>query len=183
MDQNKAHIIKVAITGPESTGKSTLSLQLADHYQTVSTVEYARAYLNAIDRPYLQKDLMKIARGQVVEEDAKLMISNQLLFCDTEMIVMKIWSMHKYGVVDPYILEELEKRQYDIYLLTGIDIPWMPDKLREHPTKRSYFFDLFESELKSIHANYHIITGNEEERLERAIKIIDELISYRQKTS
>ena len=179
MDQNKSDIFRIAVTGPESTGKSTLSSQLAEYYQTVSTVEYARPYLDAIDRPYNQKDLLEIAKGQVAEEEVKQSVANRLLFCDTEMIVMKIWSTYKYGTVDPYIISELDKRRYDIYLLTDIDIPWMPDKLREHPTKRAYFFDLFETELKSINANYHVVKGNQKERLEKAIKVIDAYINSR----
>ena len=179
MDRKKSDIIRIGVTGPESTGKSTLSSQLANHYQTVSTTEYARIYLDALDRPYGQKDLLEIAKGQVAEEEARQAVANKLLFCDTDMIVMKIWSIHKYGTVDPYIIYELGKRRYDIYLLTDIDIPWIYDKLREHPTKRTYFFDQFESELKLINANYHIIRGSEEERLLKAIKIIDDYISSR----
>jgi nicotinamide riboside kinase len=87
--------------------------------------------------------------------------------------------MYKYGTVDPYIISELGKRRYDIYLLTNIDIPWINDKLREHPTKRTYFLDQFESELKLINANYHIIRGSEEQRLLKATKIIDDYISFR----
>ena len=88
-DAYKNEILKVAITGPESTGKSTLSVQLADHYQTVSTVECARSYLDRLSRPYEKDDLLKIARSQIAEENSKLVYANRVLFCDTELIVIK----------------------------------------------------------------------------------------------
>jgi len=177
LNLTKPKIVRIAITGPESTGKSTLSNQLADYYKTVSTVEYARSYLDALERPYQKHDLLEIAKGQIEEENSKQLVANRLLFCDTDLLVIKIWSNYKYGIVDPFILSEITKRDYDLYLLADIDIPWEPDKQREHPTKRAYFFSLFENELKSAHANYHIIQGPIQERLKNAIKFIDNFIN------
>jgi NadR type nicotinamide-nucleotide adenylyltransferase len=177
--RDKDKILKVAITGPESTGKSTLSDQLADHYHTVSTVEYARSYLHQLNRPYERHDLLKIAKGQIEEENSKLLHANRMLFCDTDLVVIKIWSMYKYGVLDPFIEAELGKQHYDIYLLTDIDLPWYPDVQREHPDKREYFFKLFRSELEAIQANYHIISGSKRERLHNAIRVVDDFFSRR----
>ena len=170
----------MAITGPESTGKSTLSNQLAKYYQTVSTDEYARSFLDSLERPYEKKDLLEIANGQIREENSKQLAANRLLFCDTDLLVIKIWSEYKYGSLDPKILSEIGKRNYDIYLLTNIDLPWKYDIQREHPDKRAYFFNLFQKELKSIHANYHIIQGENDQRLKSAVKVIDAFTSQLQ---
>jgi len=166
-------IKKIAITGPESTGKSTLARQLADHYNTVWIHEFARSYIDQLDHPYEKKDLLKIAKGQINGEEMGDSNANKLLFCDTELLVIKIWSMYKYGTVHPKILSEIKKRSYDLYLLADIDLPWEYDSQREHPENRVYFFKWFERELKALNANYHIIHGNRRERLTNSIRIID----------
>lgn len=176
MSENRNKLIRIAITGPESTGKSTLSKQLAHHYDTVWAREFARTYIDKLDRPYDKNDLLEITKGQLNEEDTMAKKANQLLFCDTELLVIKIWSEHKYGRVDSYIISEIEKRHYDLYLLTYIDLPWRQDDQREHPEKRDYFFDWYKRELKSMGANYHVIQGSNEERLNNSIYIIDHLL-------
>ena len=86
-------IKKIAITGPESTGKSTLARQLAEHYKTVWVPEYARTYINQLNRPYERYDLMEMAKGQISQEEKLLLESNNFLFCDTELSVIKIWGV------------------------------------------------------------------------------------------
>lgn len=173
MNLKKKNIIKVAITGPESTGKSTLARQLADHYNTVWVHEFARSYIEQLDHPYEKEDLLEIAKGQISEEEIAESKANDILFCDTELLVIKIWSKYKYGTVDPKILSEINKRSYDLYLLTDIDLPWEFDSQREHPENREYFIKWFERELKEFNANYYIIHGNKGKRLTTSIRIID----------
>ena len=73
--------------------------------------------------------------------------SNNYLFCDSELTVIKIWSEYKYGSIDPLISTEHNKRSYDLYLLLDIDLPWEYDSQRENPERRKYFFDWFEKAL------------------------------------
>ena len=166
-------IIRIAITGPESTGKSTFARKLAEHYKTVWVPEFARTYINQLDRPYDQYDLTKMAKGQISHERKLISKANKYLFCDTELTVIKIWSEHKYGNVDPNILSEYYNRSYDLYLLMNIDIPWEYDLQREQPEKREFFFDWFERELKAKKVPYRIISGNHLERIKRACVVID----------
>lgn len=166
-------IVRIAITGPESTGKSTLCKQLAGHYKTDWVREAARDYINNLNRPYEKNDLLLIGLNQIRSEDLLASNANKILFCDTELLVIKIWSKHKFGTVDPFILDELASRTYDLYLLTDIDVPWVFDDQREHPDKREYFFDWFEKELISAKANYEVIQGNNEERFNNSIRVID----------
>ena len=180
MSEYPEGIIRIAITGPESTGKSTLSQQLAEHYNTVFVPEYARAYIAQLDRPYQYEDLLNIAKGQLAYEREKSTICNRYLFYDTDLLVIKIWSEYKYGKVDPLILREYQKSNYDLTLLLNIDLPWNFDPQREHPEKRKFFFDWFEKELKAKGANYRIVLGNKKNRLSMAIDFIEQVFNKSQ---
>ena len=168
-----ARIKKIAIVGPESTGKSDLSRTLAKHYNTVWVPEYARRYIDNLTRPYEKYDLFKIAVGQIQAEDQLEQKADEFLFCDTNLWVIKIWSEHKYGNCADWILKELKDRFYDLHLLTYIDLPWQDDPQREHPTLREYFFDVYKNELDGAGINYKIISGLGHERIENAISAIE----------
>ena len=114
---------KVVVVGPESTGKSELCQQLARDFRTEWVPEFARFYIDRLDRPYEQADLLAIAQGQLAWEDDKEAHSRKFLFCDTNLIVIKVWSEHSYGYTDPWVLDSLNARPYDFYLLADIDLP------------------------------------------------------------
>lgn len=174
--ESKSSIVKVAIVGPESTGKSTLATELAKHFETEWVPEYARDYLDNLDRSYTEEDLLNIARGQVYLEDKLLRRVKKLLICDTNLIVIKIWSEHKYGHCDASILKEINRRYYDMHFLTGIDIPWEYDPQREHPHWRKYFYNKYYQELKTRNWPFLTINGSPEERLQTAISVIKSLL-------
>jgi nicotinamide riboside kinase len=166
-------LLKVAITGPESTGKSMLSMQLAGHYGTLFVPEFARGYLDELGRPYTQEDILVIARGQLQSEQECLQKAKGFLFCDTELIVTKIWSEVKYGSCDEWIPENILSNRYDLYLLCNIDLPWENDPQREHPHLRPFLFDLYEKELIGRDLPYAVISGFGEQRLMNAINVIE----------
>jgi NadR type nicotinamide-nucleotide adenylyltransferase len=168
---------RIAVTGPESTGKSTLSTDLARYFDTVWVKEYAREYIDQLNRPYEEADLLTIAKGQLQSEEAKAKEANRLLICDTELSVIKIWSEFKYNRCHPWILERLNRQHFDLYLLTATDLPWEEDPQREHPHQREELFKLYEKELKSRGAPYIIIRGNRQQRLQQAIRAIEPLLS------
>jgi len=167
-------IKKIAITGPESTGKSHLAEQLAHHYHTMWVPEFARVYIDHLDRDYTYDDILFIAKSQMESEAIAIDRAKNFLFCDTELIVTKIWCEYKYGKCHQWILENLKKSNYNLYLLLNIDLPWQPDSQREHPDNRKELFELYLKELNSRELPYEIIDGNGEERLQKAIKIIDQ---------
>ena len=172
LHENKK-LIRIAITGPESTGKSDLAKNLAEHYRTVWVPEYAREYLDKLNREYNYEDILLIAKGQVKAETGMLEKANRFLFADTEMIVLKIWCEVKYGKCHPWILNQLAKQNYDLYLLTDIDLPWQPDPLREHPDKRRELFNLYLDEMKKRNLPFEIVSGFGDQRLANAIEIIE----------
>lgn len=171
-------IKKVVVIGPESTGKSTLSQALAKELGTVWVPEFARSYLEQLPQPYTEDDLLAIAKGQVASEDALAAKANNILICDTDLYVLKVWSEHKYGRCDKWILEEIARRKYDLYLLTYIDVIWEDDPLREHGglEMRHYFYEVYKDIVQQSGVNWAAIQGNETERLQQALQAINTFI-------
>ncbi len=169
-------IKRIAITGPESTGKSTLASDLAKYYKTVWVPEYAREYLEKINRPYQYEDIVEIAKGQLIHEDSFIQRAKKILISDTELLVTKVWSEYKYGKCDSWIIDELQKPRYDLYLLTDIDIPWEYDPLREHPETRTQLFNIYHKEIKKQGIPFIVISGPRERRLQKAVEYINQTI-------
>jgi NadR type nicotinamide-nucleotide adenylyltransferase len=168
---------RVAIIGPECTGKSELSKFLAQHFKTEWVPEYARAYIDNLRRPYNQNDLITIAHGQLRLEDEYARDANTFLFCDTNLYVIKVWSMFKYGNCEKEILDQIANRKYDLYLLTYVDLPWEEDPLREHPTKREELYNIYLNEMKNQSVPFVEIKGEREQRQATAIQAIEKLRS------
>jgi NadR type nicotinamide-nucleotide adenylyltransferase len=164
-------IKKIVITGPESSGKTTLTRQLAEHFSTAWVPEFARSFLEELGRPYQREDLLTIALGQATLEDTKVASARQYLFCDTGLEVIKIWSLVKYGEVDPRIETLLQERSYDHYLLCAPDLEWTPDPLREAPEdkERRRLFEYYERELQKRGIPWSMVSGQGEARLRTAL--------------
>jgi len=176
-------IKKFVILGPESTGKSTLCKSLAAHYQSAWCEEYAREYLLKFGTSYTPTDLLKIARGQLKIEEitTKSLIEsnkNPILFIDTDMYVMKVWSEYVFGECDFFILDTIVKQKYDGYLLCNIDLPWIKDELREYPDEkpRQELFAIYKDILINQSTPWALISGNDAERTQAAIKSIDQMM-------
>lgn len=175
-------IKKIVIIGPESTGKSTLCTLLADHYKTEWCSEFARDYLLSNGMDYNTADLVNIAKGQLALEDEITTTINEppLLFVDTDMYVMKVWSEYVFGECDFFILDQIVKRKYDYYLLCNIDLPWVKDELREYPDEkpRIELFNIYKDLLINQTVPWTMISGTYEERLAKAIEAVDALIDF-----
>jgi len=165
-------IKKIVITGPESSGKTTLAQQLGQVLETSWVPEFARIYIEQLPRKYAESDLLEIAKGQIKEEDNRLENANQFLICDTDLITIKIWSEYKYDVCDPWIIETIENRFYDLYLLCAPDIPWEYDPQRENPNDRSELYKLYKQELITYQKTFFELSGKKDERLQAALTII-----------
>jgi NadR type nicotinamide-nucleotide adenylyltransferase len=168
--------LKVCVVGPECTGKTALSKSLAAHFNTVWVEEYARPYLNKLGRPYDQTDLIKIAHGQLRMEDEWIRDAKRLLICDTNLVVLKIWSEVKYGSCDPHIIEMMKGRKYHLYLLTYIDVPWEDDPMREHPERREELYKMYLSEMQQQSAPFVEIKGPMNERQQTAMDAIQKYL-------
>ena len=168
---------RILILGPESTGKSTLAEDLANHFGEPWVPEFAREYLEKLGRPYEFEDLAEIGKGQVFQEDQLAQKANKFLFCDTDLRVIHIWSEHRFGKTDPWVLEEIQRRTYDLILLTDTDLPWEPDPLREHPDPemRSYFFTEYLELAKRSGFPWKIIHGDRKSRLFLSLGALESL--------
>ena len=167
---------KVIVTGPESSGKTTLCKQLSEIFKIPFTGEFSRKYIDNLDREYLQEDLVIIAKEQLKNE--QLTTNNkQLSLHDTDLITLKIWSEYKYGNCNDWITSQLEQQKQEkrFYFLCSPDIPWEEDPQRENPNNREELFESYKKELIQLRYNYFIIEGGN--RLENSIKKITELIS------
>jgi NadR type nicotinamide-nucleotide adenylyltransferase len=173
---DRMRLIKVAVIGPECTGKSVLSARLAEHFQTVWVQEYAREFIASLSRPYIEEDLVTIAHGQLRLEDDGERIANKILFCDTNLYVIKIWSEFKFGRTNEEILKLIEARVYDLYLLTNIDIPWEEDPQREHPRKREELYRMYLEEMKNQTVPFVEIKGEGEARTAIAIQAVEKIL-------
>ncbi|MGV3502220.1 MAG: AAA family ATPase [Adhaeribacter sp.] len=172
-------MIKVAITGPESTGKSTLAQQLASHYQDVWVPEYARLYIGELNRPYTAADVEQIARGQQQQYQLAQAQAGRYLFADTDLLVIKIWMLHAFGFCPDWILQALQKQDFDLYLLMQVDLPWEEDPQREHPHLRAYFYQWYKQELQAYGFPFAEIAGSQELRRQQAVAAIDDFLSRR----
>jgi len=187
LKQQPANIIKVVLFGPESTGKTTLSKQLARYYNTVWAPEYAREYLqkkwNNERKTCEADDLVPIAIGQMKLENKLVDKADRVLICDTDLLETKVYSEEYYGgFVDPVLDKAAKNNTYDLYLLTYIDTPWEEDDLRDRPELRE-MFNAFENALKKYNRPYVLLEGNKETRLKIAVNAIDQLIANRKNLS
>ena len=194
-------IKKVVVIGPESTGKSSLCEQLANHYKTEWVKEYAREYLLTNGTEYSYDNLLEIAKGQfalekaaiqLVENKIKISTENnttsaandlpEIVLIDTNMYVLKVWCEFVFEKCHPWILNQIVENSYDLYLLCDIDLPWVKDELREYPEVgiREKLYHHYKDLLINQSTPWVNISGNYQQRVEKAVNAID---SIRTKTS
>jgi len=167
-------MLKISITGPESTGKSTLTAVLAEHFNAYSVPEYAREYVEKLDRPYSFDDLCRIAERQIEEQNFYAKLNDKdFVFFDTDLIITQVWFEHCYKQVPEFLEKELKKKFFDLYLLCSPDLPWQPDPVREHGGhERQLFFDRYKREIEKTGIPYVIISGKETKRVQNAINAV-----------
>ena len=173
-------MLRVSLTGPESTGKSTLAARLAAHYGTTFAPEFAREYLADSGPHYSSEDLEEIARGQLAAEATAVAEAeargHRVVFFDSDLLVIKIWFGHSFGTCPEWIQQAIARQHYDLVLLMGVDLPWEPDPLREHPHLRQHFYDLYQRELREQMSNFAEVAGDYDRRFAQACFLVDELL-------
>jgi len=179
--QRPASCIKIVLFGPESTGKTTLSEDLAEYFNAPMVKEYMREYLQEVwdaeKRICERRDMIPIAKGQMEIENRLSKNADDLLICDTNLLELKVYSEAYYqGYCDPQLLKHALNNHYDLYFLTYIDVPWTQDDLRDKPHDRERMFQRFHNTLEQHQKPYFILKGSREERLKSAVKKIDQLI-------
>ena len=169
-------MFKVAITGPESTGKSTLAERLAKHFNVAYIPEYSRTYLENFEGKYTENDVVEIAKAQhnlIIEEEKK---NPKILIADTEIIVCKIWIEYVFKHPNEMTEDLLRRQNFDLYLLCDIDLPWVYDPLRENPNidERKELFEIYKNTLTKMNVPFGVVRGSDEERVNNALEIINQ---------
>jgi nicotinamide riboside kinase len=189
-------IYKVAITGVESTGKSTLADFLAMMYQSQCLAEYARIYLSKLNAPYGRMDVLQIGQQQIMrqrtmealiktlEKAGKELNRHIPFFYDTELTVIKIWYENRYQKPLPdYLNKAYQEQQFDLYLLPYPDLVWEYDPLREHQDMetRLQLFEQYEQAMKQMGRRYEIIRGEGKKRVELAKSIVADFLAEKER--
>lgn len=169
-------MVRVVLTGPESTGKSMLTRSLADHFGGIAFPEYAREYIERLKRPYTEEDVLTIARYQA-GQFATPGNTGRPFFFDTGLIITKVWLTVVYQASYDWIDKALENAGIDLYLLCYPDLPWEPDPLRENGGEMRFrLYEQYREELETFGFPYHIVKGQGEERLNNAIFAVDQIL-------
>lgn len=168
-------MIRIGVIGPESTGKSTLCKLLSERFGYRWVKEYAREYVEALQRPYTYSDLDAICRR--LTEQLRTEYKEQVVLFDTELIIMKVWYAHVYGCVPAGIEQTMRTCPMNAYLLLAPDLPAEHDAVRENLDKRDYFFAWYEREIQATGVPYAVIRGTGDDRIQSAIEAMARLIT------
>ncbi|MBI1216306.1 MAG: AAA family ATPase [Alphaproteobacteria bacterium] len=166
------YLARVCVFGPESSGKSTLARQLAEHYKTTWVPEYARLFIKTKGDP-AREDMIHIARGQAALEDAMAPAASRWLFCDTDPLATTVWSRWLFGESPEPLAALARERHYRLYLLTDARLPWKGDAVRYFPGKGDEFLADCVKTLESEGRAYALVEGSGAARLENAVAILE----------
>jgi NadR type nicotinamide-nucleotide adenylyltransferase len=160
----RAPLVRVCVTGPESTGKTTLARRLADWSSTEWVPEASRAYAERKGSELLASDVGPIARAHLAGADVGAMRARdrdaRLLVLDTDLLSTVVYARHYYGAVPPWVERAERAHRADLYLLCDVDVPWLPDGVRDRPLDRDAMFDQFRRALERRDARTVLIRGD-----------------------
>lgn len=166
-------LVKLAIVGPECSGKTTLAAALSAEWNEPYVEEYSREYLENLGRNYNQDDLLEIAKGQLEKEYQVAEGANHFLICDTNTLVVKIWAEVRFGRAQNWIERQFLEKPYQLYILCGHQgIEWEDDELRENPDDREMLYDLYKKALVKAGKQFIEVEGTTQERIERIHKTL-----------
>jgi len=165
-------MIRVAFTGPESSGKSTLAKAVSETLSGTYIEEFARTYLEEQGPDYDIDDLDIMANGHL---ESIQNTSDELQLVDTDFIMFKIWSEYKYDAATPLTHRLVSENWFNLHVLCAPDIPWEPDELRENPDDRDALFLQYVETLEKLRKPYIIVEGSTDKRLKKVEEAIRQL--------
>ncbi|MDD3859407.1 MAG: ATP-binding protein [Bacteroidales bacterium] len=163
---------KIVLTGPESTGKSTLTKLLAECFSAPYVTEIAREYILNLNRSYTYKDVVEIAKLQIETENLIMNSGHEYVFFDTDLIITKVWLMHCFGKYPEWLNEAIKSTAADLHLLCYYDLIWEPDPLRENPDIRPELYEKYKSEIIQYGLDYSVVKGFSKHRFDNAKEIV-----------
>lgn len=169
-------MIKVVLTGSESTGKTALARHLGEHFKAPVSEEFVRTYAAQKNTQLGFADHGPIAHGQMANEDAAIALATNLVFLDTDLVSTVVYCEHYFGQCPSWIGEAARSRAADLYLLLQPDVPWLPDGVRDRGDRRDEMHELFATKMRELRLKYVDIGGTWNERLERAVSAVEALL-------
>jgi len=170
-------VIKVVLTGSESTGKTELAHRLGDHFGAPVAEEYVRDYAAERGGTLGFEDHGPIARGQIAAEDGAVAAAKDLVVLDTDLVSTVVYCEHYFGHCPAWIEKEARARAGDLYLLLKPDIPWIADGVRDRGHRREEMHDLFKAKLEEMQLRFVDIGGERDERFSLAVRAIESLVT------
>ena len=164
----------IVVTGPESSGKTTLFNELKSLSGFNFISEYSRTYIDKINRPYQYNDILEIAKFYVKEVETAR-INKRSVISDTDLLTLLVWCEYKYDKCHPFIIDKLDKNPPDLYLVCSPNIPWEYDPQRENPNNRVELFDIYLKKINELGIDFEIIEGNNSKRLIQAKNILQNI--------
>lgn len=188
IDSAKPYFMKkVCLIGPESTGKTTCAIKLAQELDTVFVPEYAKSVIEKQNGQFFYNNVEQVATAQVCSENALKHMVNKIMICDSDVITTMIWSDILFGK-HPKILDTIAQSQkYDLTLLFSPDVAWVDDQHRQclpnaaDSNIRWDFFYKMEEKLKQLDRHYVVINGSYENRFEQSLQTIHSEVFNRYK--
>jgi len=178
LTKNKSQLKRILVSGPESSGKTALVSHLAARFKGVAVEEYARTYVEGLNRPYTFEDVEHIAMQQMASYQQDFS-GSEWVFFDTWLIISRVWFEVVFKKIPPWIDTAIKGAVFDLVLLCAPDIPWVPDGVRENGGKeREELFEKYKLELDRFGMDWELVKGNGEERFELAERIIYRKTGY-----
>ena len=166
-------MIKVVLTGSESTGKTELAQRLGAHFHAPVAREFVREYAASHEGPLGYGDHGPIAKGQMASEDEAIARARDLVVLDTDLVSTVVYCEHYFGRCPPWIDELARARRAQLYLLMKPDIPWLADGVRDRGHMRDEMHRLFTDKLRAMKLTFFEIGGERDARFDAAVQAID----------
>lgn len=170
-------MIRVVLTGSESTGKSTLGARLAARYGVELVPEFVRDFAQRKGGSIDFSDHGPIAKGQMALEDEYAARADRLLLQDTDLLSTVVYCRHYFGRCPVWIEQAARERCPSLYLLCEIDAPWIADGVRDRGERREEMQRLFREAVAESGATFVVLEGGLSRRETNAVDAIDELLS------
>ncbi len=175
--KNDINIKRIVLIGPESTGKTELAEFLAKKFNTIYVPEYAREYVEKLEKKYTYNDIEEIARKQVELENELEKKANSILFYDTFLIITKVWFQVVFNKVPSWIEQKIESSKIDLFLLCNTELPWIKDNVRENGGEmREKLFMIYQQELENYGFKYEVVKGLGNDRYNNALSLVNDFL-------
>lgn len=176
---------KVLLMGGESTGKSTLTINLANRFNTSFIDEAGRdiSERSGTDLLMIPEDFTEILLQHKLNEIKALPSSNKVLFIDTDALVTQFYMnfLNDAGKAKNKALSDAIDglNEYDLILFLEPDVDFVQDGDRSTVIKndREKYSNQIKQLIKEHNKNFISISGSYQERYEKAVEYVKDILN------